>query len=334
AIRHPLYLAEALDAELSVLLRGRPAPNSRLVAFACRSAILALRKADRGSSPWRDGILPMEVPCLGALGWFLPLRAFDLGAEVVALLGCSAACQYGFDPAAVEAPLAATRRLLDAWAVGSERLVAINGDSPTTQASALASLADQIAALPPQPLATGEPVAADEHRYELAPLIRAMHRRLAGDPALCLGFEGMPLGLVTVDSERCSACGLCARHCPTQALTVDEKDEAFSLTHRAELCTACGLCAEVCPEEGAIQVEQRLDIARLTASPEIVKTDRLLRCRRCGAKLAPAGLIAAVRSRLPGEGFASMGETLCPDCRILGQTKPRSPASPPLRRDS
>ncbi len=53
-----------------------------------------------------------------------------------------------------------------------------------------------------------------------------------------------------VITDECSACGVCAENCPSEAIT--EGEEKYSID--AEKCSECGLCAEDCPME-AIKTE-------------------------------------------------------------------------------
>jgi ferredoxin len=49
-------------------------------------------------------------------------------------------------------------------------------------------------------------------------------------------------------SESCTACGTCARTCPTGALTytTDEDETRFDLSFSPQLCVGCDLCVHVC----------------------------------------------------------------------------------------
>lgn len=58
-------------------------------------------------------------------------------------------------------------------------------------------------------------------------------------------------GRVVWDMSKCTLCGLCAKRCPTLAVSVDRKAGTVEL--QVFRCIACGVCAEVCPQ-GAIEV--------------------------------------------------------------------------------
>lgn len=49
---------------------------------------------------------------------------------------------------------------------------------------------------------------------------------------------------VTIDEEKCNACGSCAVACPVEAIKVDKKAKVDEDT-----CIDCGTCVDECPEE-------------------------------------------------------------------------------------
>lgn len=70
-------------------------------------------------------------------------------------------------------------------------------------------------------------------------------------PPEVLHTADLPLTNVIVDETRCSACGMCARLCPTRALrfVTDEEEEMFGLFFQAGDCLDCGICTAACPEQ-------------------------------------------------------------------------------------
>ncbi len=65
-------------------------------------------------------------------------------------------------------------------------------------------------------------------------------------------LKELSLGTVSVDTEKCSGCGICARICPGSALEVVDK-KARMVVHELPQCMSCGDCMAICPE-GAIKV--------------------------------------------------------------------------------
>ena len=65
---------------------------------------------------------------------------------------------------------------------------------------------------------------------------------------------------VTISSDRCRGCGLCALVCPKKILTLNGKSLNSQGYHPAEVtdqekCIACAMCALMCPHV-VIRVER------------------------------------------------------------------------------
>ncbi len=56
-------------------------------------------------------------------------------------------------------------------------------------------------------------------------------------------FEGAR-GKIEFDVETCNYCTLCARRCPTLAISVSREERTWSIEHLT--CIACNACVEVC----------------------------------------------------------------------------------------
>ena len=126
-----------------------------------------------------------------------------------------------------------------------------------------------------------------------------------------------PLGKVTLDSSKCTGCGLCASDCPTRALAIlaSEENDTYQLLFKHNLCIACGQCLEICPEQ-CLYLERTLELDRLSNPPTVLFEDEIARCRECGSIIGPRAMIDRLRAKVPaaGETLASQFE-LCPACK-------------------
>ncbi len=115
-------------------------------------------------------------------------------------------------------------------------------------------------------------------------------------------------------NENCTACGVCARVCPTGALKLDTQPDEFRLTCAVPRCTDCGACVDLC-EPAALSRDGAPTFAEIIApEPLVLRAGALKRCTRCGARFADA-----------------IEKNLCPVCEFrlrhpFGSTSPRAGA--------
>lgn len=96
----------------------------------------------------------------------------------------------------------------------------------------------------------------------------------------------LPFAAVQVDAAACSACGLCARFCPTGALRFTAEDDHFTLSFQAAICIDCPLCTVACPENA-------IDLADTVATDALLANEwlplvagELTPCQPCGVLTA------------------------------------------------
>lgn len=96
-------------------------------------------------------------------------------------------------------------------------------------------------------------------------------------------FRGRPVLVKEGETERCVACGLCARVCPALAIEVRAAEtEVFEKERYPEVfeinmlrCIFCGFCEEVCPEE-AIVMSEDYELVFTSQKDAILPKEKLL----------------------------------------------------------
>lgn len=120
---------------------------------------------------------------------------------------------------------------------------------------------------------------------------RLLARLLAklGKPATdLLDLSSLPMAEIVVN-DRCSACGLCSRFCPTGALQSEASDDDIKFTFTTAYCIACGICQKVCPSD-AIKLSYEIRTSRLIEQePEVLVHRELSLCTICGAQCVSNG---------------------------------------------
>jgi len=87
----------------------------------------------------------------------------------------------------------------------------------------------------------------------------------------------------------CDACGICALHCPTGSLLIENSGQALELKHQASACIGCGLCVSLCPTQ-ALRLDAVDDDVLITEE----KISTLFQCHQsicaaCGQSFTYSG---------------------------------------------
>jgi len=119
-------------------------------------------------------------------------------------------------------------------------------------------------------------------------LLSAVSHLPAYSSAPAANFEGLDFAFLTV-SESCTACGVCARACPTEALHFEknEGETTFTLSFLPQNCIGCDLCAHVCAP-GAIGLDRDPSFEQVFGTKEAltVQAGELVRCEHCKTLMA------------------------------------------------
>ncbi|MDC7226804.1 MAG: nitroreductase family protein [Spirochaetales bacterium] len=89
----------------------------------------------------------------------------------------------------------------------------------------------------------------------------------------------------TIDTDKCTFCGLCAEECPSNIITIDKNRKKAEITDDGR-CIKCSHCGMICPV-GAVRygdeelLEYDADAARLAAEPETIRAfDHMISSKR------------------------------------------------------
>jgi len=120
-------------------------------------------------------------------------------------------------------------------------------------------------------------------------LLRALLRSESWVGACPVSFDcESPWARVSVDEDGCTACGICASVCPTDAIEIVEEGESRVLFFKPSACTNCSLCREACIEE-VLDYEDEIWIADILQDEvDVIATIKPIWCAICG-DLIPAG---------------------------------------------
>lgn len=76
-------------------------------------------------------------------------------------------------------------------------------------------------------------------------------------------------GQIENEIEKCIFCGLCARKCPSQAITVNRADKSWSIDRLR--CVQCNGCAEVCPRKCLHMKNTYPEASRAGSEPDVYR---------------------------------------------------------------
>jgi NAD-dependent dihydropyrimidine dehydrogenase PreA subunit/coenzyme F420-reducing hydrogenase delta subunit len=291
---------EVIHEQMETLLQAKF--KKKVLLFACESMDELLNSIGRKRREYPP-VLPLFVPCLNVISELEVLRAFDLGADGVILLGCKQ-CPHG---AVYSSALDFSGDILRVFGFG-ERLLALK--SPETE-KFVNKVEGFVSSLPKLGMEGGG-LSFKNKREGIVELLRRFSSYTNTIPDKTL--YGFPFGLLEGDSSRCTLCNTCIVMCPQEALQKNKE----VLTFKHSLCIACGLCEKSCPEK-AITLRKALDLRRLLRDEgEVVCRGEILTCPSCGKATISKNAFQTTLRRL-GENRRIDKELLkfCPDCRAL-----------------
>ena len=318
AIVCPTFTIERLDEEMDKLLAAEGSLlEPRIIAFTCQTCLPA-SSGDITTKFTNPGcIVSLEIPCLAMASPWLMLRAFDRGAQGIALISERGKCTNKYDPNIWKENVRFVQELVSSWGIESGRIIILevtDGDSGNVTRE-LDYFAGEISRLGPTALKASEPSLLPKEGLLLPALIRALNDKLGGSLKRTVTAGHVPFGRLELDDSQCTGCAICALECPTGALTTTSNEEnVYRLLFQHDLCVACARCVEVCPEQ-CLELEHILELDKLNSSTVLFE-DRVARCRECGSIIGPRAMIDRLEAKLlAGESVTSQLQ-LCTRCKV------------------
>jgi ferredoxin len=125
-------------------------------------------------------------------------------------------------------------------------------------------------------------------------------------------------GTVAVDKDKCTLCMSCVGACPSSAL--QDNQTAPELRFVEKNCVQCGLCARTCPEQ-AITLAPRLLLTPERKQPRVLNAAQPYACIRCAKPFGTLKGIENMIGKLAGhsmfQGQALERLKMCGDCRVI-----------------
>ncbi|MBU0994510.1 MAG: hydrogenase iron-sulfur subunit [Proteobacteria bacterium] len=182
----------------------------------------------------------VSIPCTGRISKAILFKAFEMGADGVAIVGCcSGACRYGSGTDTAENNTIDTRSILELLGMGQERmrLATFLPDESTALKDFLADFCQQIKMLGKSPVSPVQPTSQD------------------------MPPETVQQVLTRHDAYSCQDCGKCTASCPL-ALSgksysprtlvnsiIQGNGNREQIYKDLQACLTCGICFERCPSD-------------------------------------------------------------------------------------
>ena len=324
AILFPTPALSQIDEQIHILVSANPVfLKPRIILFTCTERASLLEELASKGFSYPPNMLIVEVPCIGMITPLLMLKTLALGAEAVALITCQKNCVKTYDLKNMKKNVRTSRELLKILAVDPERICAIDIDNSDLGElhTRLNDFNENITKLGARNIKSKEPNDLKNLKNHLLPLVKHLSEEYNVKISTKVYSLHLPFWAIEVDASKCSFCGSCANHCPTNAISLKQEEARVKLMFNYSLCIACGLCHKYCPEK-AIAHENIFDLPRLYTLESVLIMGKKTKCEHCGSWFLPQKQIEKILSRVPikSEKYSLSLSSYCPNCRLMADS--------------
>lgn len=258
-------------------------------------------------------VIPLPVWHVASTGLELWLTAVAQGAAHVALLATGEEAPQYLE--ALEQQMQVAQAILEGLGYAGSHFSLLRSRGASDLDQDLQLLAKRRGASPKQ---RARHAVAAEKRTTLELTLDHLVEQAPRRPEAIALPAGAPLGAVRVDQDKCTLCMSCVGACPASALQDNQATPQLSFVESN--CVQCGLCARTCPEQ-AITLQPRLLVAPGRKQPRVLNEAQPYACVRCGKPFGTFKAVEAMLGRLAGhamfQGAALERLKMCGDCRVI-----------------
>lgn len=258
-------------------------------------------------------VIPVPVWHVASTGIELWLSAVAQGAAHVALLATNEEAPQYLE--ALEAQVQVAQAILEGLGYEGQHFSLLRSRSPADLDQELQLLARRGGAVPAE---RARYAVSGEKRTTLELALDHLADHAPRRPESIALPAGAPLGTVVVDRDKCTLCMSCVGACPASALQDNQLAPQLRLVEKN--CVQCGLCARTCPEQ-AITLQPRLLLTPERKQPRVLNEAQPYGCVRCGKAFGTLKGVENMLAKLAGhamfQGAALERLKMCSDCRVI-----------------
>lgn len=284
-----------------------------IVAFCCwNCAYAAADFAGVSREEYPSNVQVVRVPCTGEVRLTHVFHALLHGAQGVMVCGCQRdGCHYVDGNQRAEDLVGLAKRILEQAGLSGDRVEMYfmsSSDKDLFVEAAEEMSRRELRSLPPLP------VKQEDHGER--GVLRGQVRRLfevggrSPDGTIEAPGDLELFAFASIDEDECDGCTACAWVCKTTSIQYEDHGDERHICQVYWRCTACGMCERICPRE-AINLKREVSLTALLADePRVLARTAVLRCVECGEPIAPR-----VQAREALELVDIEDAGLCSKCR-------------------